>query len=757
MNKSRFFKRSYLIFWIANIFTLSTISPSAISAPQTNREAVSRQQQGLADIVAFWSLMQRMDKNLRGMHALHSDMKSKVDSMLTSSCDEIVPLLANARALRDEARASADDPGLDLELGASNSLANNNGTLATQTGNQNAYVGLRWDLLRSGWKQNKNTAQWLENNANIADIRARMEYEQRLNKCRADKVHLGFLPLRATLLRYKVDLLRILWRLQLRSYLSGNSFFDSTLAIEQELQVASNSLARLQPELAELPTYQTTSVMSPPILDMDIQLLLSAIERNPTLRQLAELDKTSIKKKNEKKEQDRLTVSLRYEASGTNFQRNGLAGAVHYTMPLFEDTDSGLIERTMAVDDAASSSAAQRIRDTQHANAKFNDERELTLRQWYRYQRVMERVRRSLLDERFDPNRVDTSAAAQRAMEAIDSAIELAQAKELLYQRAAEVISTSELLYEPDFVKLAIVVNNAYRGRSGARSLYLWSKTFNAYPNDFLMSFLRSKGINTVLLSASSLANDTKRQAFIVAAKANHLRVEMLFGNNNWLKETKYSKAVEQIILHTSADKVLKQLAKAHNNYEQTGEKHPVAIQSLDDHTAQIEQKSNKPLLLGSGMIHLDIEPQAVARYKGHPEQIQSVYLGLLTYLHTHLPDEIKVSVSLPTNWRPETYAKIADIVDQIYIMNYGSPKLERILRHLNSVRSSVSDSKLTLVLRTNDFSNEAELEQVFDTVSQQTSIRHFAIHAAGTYLNLSSQQANSVITRIVPPTRNTK
>jgi len=695
---------------------------------------------------------------LRGMHAPHSGVKPYIDKILASSCNNIVPYSSNAQALRVEAMASADDPGLDLELGGSNSLdATNGSVLGGQTGSKNAYVGLRWDVLRSGWKENKLRAGRLDAAANAADIRARMDYERRLNQCRADKVHQAFLPLQATLMQSKLDLLRILWRLQLQSYLSGNAFFDDALSIEQELQVAANDLARMQPELARLAPFQMASVISPPILDVNLEVALSAIERDPRLQQLVELEKTALENRAKEKDSDRLLIALRYEASGTGLRKRGVTGAVRYTMPLFEHADRGMIERQVALGENSSAVTAQRVRDTRHAYGKFNDERELTLRQWYRYQRVMERVRRSLGSEHFDPKRVDTGAAAQRAMEAVDAAIELARAKELLYRRAAEVVSTGQLLYTPDFVKLAPVVNSAYRGRAGARSVYMWSKTFNAYPNDFLFSFLRSKGVQTVILSAGTKTDRNKMKAFLVNAKAAHIRIEMLFSDNHWLDAANYHTAVSRIISVAKLDEVLHQSMSLRREEGRAVQGRHLAMQSLGGHSVRLsetDEDNGAYQQMGSGMIHLDIEPHAMDQYRGKPAEIQRVYMGMLTYLREQLPKSIKISVSLPTNWQTADYQRIGELADHIYMMDYGSPKVERILRHLNAVRAAVPDARLTLALRTKDFTSEWQMEQAFNAVAEQTSIRRFAIHAAGSYLHLSSEKAASAVDRIMLKSR---
>ncbi len=713
-----------------------------------------------ADITAFWAILNRMDKRLQRIHAMHSGMNAYVEQMLAPSCAQLRPLAADAQALRMEARAAADDPGIDLELSAFNGFDTSSGTLA-QTSRQSAFVGLRWDLLRSGWRENKRISTLLGTQASAADIRARMEYESRLNQCRADNVHQGFLPLQATLLRMKVDLLRNLWRLQLKSYLSGNAFFDDALAVEQELQVASNDLATLQPDLAKSLFDPASVVLSPPVLDVDINSIIAAIRNDPRVTQLSDLDKDTVAQKKNIQDSSRLQLSLRYEMRGSGFRKHGPAGFLRYTHPLFENNQAGLMERNLAVDQKMGVLMQQRIRDTRRAYRSFNEERERTLRQWYRYKRVAERVRRSLKNQLFDPESVDGAAAAQRGMEVIDAAIELARAKELLYRRVDEIFSRAQILYAPRFVRLGAVVNNSYRARRGLRSIYMWSATFNAHPNDFLISFLQAKGIRAVLLSTGKTVDKDKMRAFTVAARATGIRVEMLFSDNDWLKPDHYATALARITSLTAARQVVN-MAMARRSEPQRPERRHLGLQSLGGKAVHLEPRpehqdvvpSTVRLRTGIGMIHLDIEPHAVAAYKGHPRKIQSTYLGLLRYLRSHLPQAMRMSVSLPAHWQPADYKRIARLVGDVFIMDYGSADPDRILRRLKAARAAIPDYKLTLALRASDFSSERQLEQVLDIIMQRTGIRRFAIQATGGYLRLSNQQNSMSAPRLMHMSR---
>ena len=692
------------------------------------------------DVDAFWGIVERMDRQLTHIHAKHTGMVDDVTAILTPLCSEIVPKSAEGRAFRVEAKERANNPGVDFDAGISDGIDVTTYNVMTR-GSQNAYVGLRWDLLRSGWRENKQKSELLDIQANEADLQARIDYENRLNQCRADKVEQGFLPLEARLLQLKVELLRSLWRLQMKTYLSGNSFFENALAIEQELQVASQDLAELQPALAESPNAKASDVGSPPILDVLMPPLLASIAHDTKLAHLAELEKERVSREKVTQERARLQLGVRYEFRKQGFATQGPSGYVRYTQPLFEHSQAGLHEREQAIDQRTSGLIEQRKRDAQQAHKQFNAARQRTLRQWYRYQRAMERLRRSIKNKELDPTRVNGALAAQRAVEAIDAALDLTRSKIDLYRRTDDIFSRAKLLYDAKFIRVGTVVESNYRGRTGVRSLYLWSRTFQLHSNTFFMTFLQAKAIRAVMLSAAQQMDARKRDAFIAEARDAHIHVSLLFSDNRWLEPENYKRALDRINTIAKIDRYvappkLGDINQAHRlklSMQSLGGK-PIKL-------GQAEQRAKRSALhIGMGAIHLDIEPHMVPKYKQDRARAQRAYVAMLRYLRRHLNRNLQIDVSLPAHLKRRDYAEIAKLADHLFIMDYGSSDPDRILRRLQAARDAIPLSKLTLALRVSDFASERELEKSIDIIAHRTGLRHFAIHAARDYIQLTNR-----------------
>ncbi len=659
---------------------------------------------------AFWALLQRTDRNLSDMHEPERVSKVEIDNLFSLSCDGIGTHFEDGQALREDAQASANDIGLDLEGGVRSGLDQTNSGALTNA-RKSAYIGLGWDVLNGGVRENKGKGRWFDLRADRADLRAKMEYENRLNQCRADKIPDAFLPEKAKLLRLKTELLRLLLSTSRDAYLNGEIYLEDMLEVEQELQVASSDLSNIQPRLFNFLRRDLEFPNMMPLLDVDITAIIEAIDVDKRIDQLEDLDAEIISQKKENERETRLRFYLRYEATGSGFKQHGPAAGAYFKVPLFEDKKASTASYIAKSKTVHEDERMLRKRNARHAYKKFLETRELVLRQWYRYLRSTERLRRSLVHEKFDALSVDRVAAAERAVTAINAAIELERANNLLYRRASEILSYAKLLYSPRYISIAPMIGEGYRGRSGSRGIYIWSKAFNSHSNDFLLSFFQAKQISTALISAGKSVNKERFKSFLDQARRKHVRVEPVFSNNDWLEKKNYSDAVKKIAAW-------------------------VHLFSHKEQAAQI-----KLVHMGLGTVHFDIEPQALARYKGKFKKQAPVALEhLVEHVHQHFP-KLRISISLPVYWDADAYRRIARYTGSLYMMSYGTDKAATIIRRLSEVRKAVADARIVVALRVADYRSELELENVIKEIRTQTGIRHFAIHSMHRYLNLTDKK----------------
>ncbi len=699
---------------------------------------------GATERALFWAVVQRLERALRDIHRPRRASRSDIDRLFSLDCADIGLLTDTGRALREEARASANDPGLDLEGGIRKGMSQTNSGLAANT-RQSAFIGLKWDLLNGGWRDHQGRARWYALRAEQADVLARMEYEDRLNQCRADRIPDAFLPWEYRLLSLKADLLRRVLPALRRAYLRGQLFLEDVLEAEQELQVTGNDLAVLRPRLAAL---SRRSVLFPtmfPLLDVDMDAVLRAMDEDGLLRRRMDLDAEIKAQQRENERTARFYAFARYEADGAGFRRRGPAAGLRFDIPLFERTTAGVREWREASKARFRQTMRARKRDARHAWRKFAEERERVIRQWYRYRRAMERLRRSRLAARLDNDMADARAAAERALTAVNAAIELARADALLYRRASEIFSYAHVMYRPEFIRIDALTDGDWRARPGDRAVYLWSKTFNATPNDIILAFLRAKQARRVLLSAGGATDWNKARDFIRRARRDGIIVTPMFANNRWLEKGEAARASRAILDRLRSNAMLMVRIPDHVDALPSGPAlqtlggDPVAFESLAGHARTGRAH------LGMAFVHLDIEPQMLKRHKGDKRAQARALLALLRELRARLPGQARISASVPVSWPSSAYEQLSRLVDRLYLMDYGSRKPDTLVRRLRTAIGAVAADRLVVALRAADFTSEADMEHAMEVIRARTGLEQFAIHAFRDYLRLAGATGTGV------------
>ncbi len=712
-----------------------------ISADKTGAANLRAVRGRASEATLFWAVLQRLDRALRDIHRPHQASRQAIDRLFSIDCADIGLLADKGRALREEARASADDPGLDLEGGIRKGLDWSNSGVSSGS-RQSAFIGLKWDFLNGGWRENRGRARWYALRADQADVLARMEYEDRLNQCRADRIPDAFLPWEHRLLSLKADLLRRVLPALRRAYLRGDAFLEDALEAEQELQTTGNDLAAMRPRLAG---FSRRSLLFPtmyPLIDVDMEAVLRALDADGLLHRSNELAREIKAQKRENASTTRLYAFLRYEADGSGFRRRGPAAGLRFDIPLFENTTAGVRYWREASRARGRQMLEARKRDARHAWRKFVEERERVIRQWHRYHRVMERLRRSRLDARLDADTADARAAAERALEAVDAAIELARAEALLYRRASEIFSYAHVLYRPEFIRVSALTDGDWRMRPGRRAVYLWSKTFNAMPNDVILAFLRAKQARQVLLSAGAATDWGKARDFIRRARRDRIIVTPMFANNRWLEKGGAARASRAILSRLRPDATVP---------VRMPEDAPVplpapGLQSLGGEPVSFETGGDDArtgvVRTGFAFAHLDIEPQAIKRYRHDKRGQAEALISLLRELRARLPGRVRLSASVPVTWSSSAYEQLSRFADRLYLMDYGSRDPAVLIRRLEAARAVVPADRLVVALRASDFATEAEMERAVKAIRARTGLGRFAIHALRDYLRLAGANA---------------
>jgi hypothetical protein len=419
-----------------------------------------------------------------------------------------------------------------------------------------------------------------------------------------------------------------------------------------------------------------------------MQKITDAIRNDPRYSQITSLEKESLHFSEKNNHQNRLRFFLRQGIDVDTGSNSDLSAGVRFTIPLEKRKKEPTHYKLLELEERQKIETWERLANTRAAYAEVREQMERVLKQQYRYLRARERVRRSLAQRRLSSDDDRLPVAITRVRSLLDSAIELAQAKEELYRRANEVFLAANLEYQPGFIKIVHLRDEEYRARTGKRMVYLWSPGFNNTPNAQIIEFMRAKGVSTLALSAGKKTNRGKMKAFLRAAHSRELKVEAITGSNNWIFPRNHKKAATQ--------------------------------------SAIIAEMT--------GNIHLDIEPHTMDGYHQNREEYLDNYINMLDQVSKATMGHT-LSIAVPMHWPAEYYSKAVNYAGKIYIMAYGTNDVEKLVSRLNTSVQNLPKSKITIVLRIQDFNNEWEMEKMFDALSYRLGIQQFGIHQFREYM----------------------
>jgi hypothetical protein len=137
--------------------------------------------------------------------------------------------------------------------------------------------------------------------------------------------------------------------------------------------------------------------------------------------------------------------------------------------------------------------------------------------------------------------------------------------------------------------------------------------------------------------------------------------------------------------------------------------------------------------------IHLDIEPHTLADFKENKNTYFKKYLELISKANEFVRDKkIKLSVSIPLNYPEEVLTNLFQKCDHIYLMAYENVKPSFITEKVKE-EMALNKDKIVLALRTNDFGNKAEMDELFKLLK----VKHTAYHDLDELIKLSKKNLN--------------
>ena len=134
--------------------------------------------------------------------------------------------------------------------------------------------------------------------------------------------------------------------------------------------------------------------------------------------------------------------------------------------------------------------------------------------------------------------------------------------------------------------------------------------------------------------------------------------------------------------------------------------------------------KRNIKLALIKG-IHLDLEPHTLNGFKDNKESFFENYLIVLKQAKKFADDnKLELSVSIPLSYPENILTELNNICDNVYLMAYENVSVDFITKK-SVEEKSILKTKCVLALRTKDFENRTDMDQLFKKLGFEKTAYH--------------------------------
>ncbi len=629
---------------------------------------------GASEVERLWALLISIEGQL---HSLLSMPPAPNPLGEVETCVRKNPGEHLADALSKEADAVDSNNGFSVNgFYTSDSITDEDGRAGR------GFVELSWELLDQGVRGNNKDAEALRRRAELERLLAGESTSQQRLRCQRDQIHQLFAPLQLDVRSLQLRLLEPVYEYERRAYFKGWSYLDELLVSERDLLLIRRELSYLDDVVTG-----TASVV-PPTIDVNMPLLLGAIDNDGRFAKAKELSDSLSRAQYEAEQRQRLRVFLRQEVDESGNPDDVVAG-LRFSVPLGAPRTYALEERLRYNEASASLASWERTAIVRSAYLEVREQLERVIKSQYALERSQERLRRSIAEYRLNQS-ASLPIAVERLKALLAATDELLSTKEVLYRRIGEMLVHSRLPYDEAFIEF-VPIDEPQRGRSGNRSLYLWKDEFAAVDNQRLLDIAASKSLSRLSVSAGQQLDHDKLEDLL--RRERRPEVELLLGDALWLRDDNWDAALERI------------------------------LQRMEDYPGL--------------SLHLDIEPQQLPEYGESREELLEKYLLFVTTLRERLPIDTSLRLSVPAHWPMSQYLALAKLAEELSIMAYGTGG-DRAIDLAMELSEYLPSRKLRWALNLSDFPSEWQLEEQIRELSRETEVRRFAIHGADGWLGLS-------------------
>jgi len=589
------------------------------------------------------------------------------------------------------AEREAGGPGLPgLRLGGGYRY-NTSGHAANQ---HRATLGFTFDLLDEGYLKERSRREIAARELEIRRLTEEISDLQAQLQCRDHILIKYFDILKRDILAQRQELLEEYYHLLRQDYFAGAILLDDLLRVEYELNENRERIAAYESlvHVTGEEMFPFNLHQHPPYYKIDLPALLAAIDADPRYERVAAAREEIVDERYNRLLDTELelyaTPAYHEKYSGAEYANTQMG--LRFTVPLWSRS-----ERERELEHLKARLEQRKLRRFRHLEARrlfnsYGEKYKDAIEMEYKRQIAAERLRRDLLELQRNPTMENSRQALFHLIELEDVAFEAVSVQEGLYRRILHLLSVTGVGYREGFLQPADILKGLDRSRSGHRSLYVWSQTFNGHANEFLLDLMETKAVDRAIVSFGARTDRAKLERFVREAERRGLEVSLMASATEWLDPDR-------------RDRLRRFLERA------------------------------RPL---TPLVHLDIEPQVRPDYRERKAALWRQYREMLQAAVAAKRWDQQIGISVPLHLDEADIEALGRLADRMYVMAYGITDPVR-LKHRLAPFLRPMRATVVVALRPDDFASELDMERFIQHLLNIAPIQDVALHDCEGLLNI--------------------
>jgi hypothetical protein len=555
---------------------------------------------------------------------------------------------------------------------------------------------IKWDVIKSGYLQNKTLAQIKQNEAIIAQL-------ETFNKTKKNNLFYTWHSIIYQFNLYKIQLVNLRLELSKSRVETAYQLYENGMITQEEMLKNIESYAEIKSLLKIYQDYnnQLTSTFSKrndiaalPLIDINYTYTLTKLQHskndsvNALLLKNIELEQKNIN-----------TINLGffsrynyYDIPTASNDRSFLTIGFNLGVPIVFDKKEQANYYQLKAQQLQNDVPAEQEQMQKDVLTYFYEFR-YKLKQfntfYYKSLLLKELLRKEQARHEIDPLAFNPLKALRTLDELMSVDIELIDLKQQMYLYLLRIyMAVPESKMEEMIQPLSLDALEINEGKKGADEIYIWSKILKEQTPNFLAEYCIKKGFKKVVLSIGG-EKELLEQSISEFAKSS-LQVDLMIGNNDLINGSIENYLISKVGPYLSS-KI-------------------------------------------SG-IHLDVEPHTISDWDTNKEAYLVKYVTMVNEAKKFCDQhKLTLSVSVPLNYPKETLDQVYATVDVVYFMCYENVKTDYIIRKI----SGYEESKTIIALRIEDFNTANELYAKIDELANLVSVKGYIIHDLGRLIKLN-------------------